>query len=290
MSLGMQRKFGAEKRGEEILKMDPRKVLLTSDKDHPLYDERAATAPPKWFVNGIRKTGWKSVPPIEIRYSGTDEAGAPIVHVVNGRQRVQAARIINEEDGLEGKDYILAKAVVWEGTDSEAADAVIRFNEGRVRDSLPVRIAKAKRRLDAGRDRVDVAEMFGVSLKTLDKWMTVNDMAPALAEAVMSEAVSLEVAIPLAKLPREAQGKALEELREEGKATGPRAKQAAVSKASRGQEKAPQKRSRKYAELEAKRTEALKTMKPGRFRDGYVAALAFAQGEEETTEDAAGGE
>ncbi len=288
MSKGSATKFGGAERGEEILRLPPEDFTLITDPGHCLYDfERANTPPPKWFIALIKSDG-KILEPIQVRHNGKDADGKAIIHVVNGRQRVQAARILNEENGWEGEDKMLVPFLEWRGNDDEAAEAVVSFNEGRVLNTIAGKIARCRLLLKRNPSIKRAARVFCVSQQTIKNWMKIDDMSAEVQKAVLKEGISLDVVLPLAKLPREEQGEALEKLRAAGPLTGPKGKKEAEKAGNRG--KAPerkQKRSLPYATLEAKRQELLKA--PGRrsrFEEGIIAALAFAQGDETALDEA----
>ncbi len=282
MSLAVAKKFGAKR--VEILEIDPDDVVLITDKDHCLYDfERADKTPPKAFLDLVRADG-RIKDPIHIRYNGKDDDGQPIVHVVDGRQRVQAARLMNEEGGHKrgAPERWVLPAMPWEGTDEEAAEAVVAFNEGRVLNSLGGKIARCRLLYQRNRSHARCAIVFNVTQSTIKKWLATDDLTDEVRKKVLDQEVSLEVALPLAKLPREKQAKALEEMIESGEASGKTGKAVAKAKAARGAPEKKRKQSLAYAEVERLRQALLKA--PGRktrLQEGMIAALAAVQGDKE---------
>lgn len=271
------RALGA-KRKDHLL-IDPDELVIVTDPAHELYDKRAFQPLDPAFKALIKKYHVKV--PVQIRYNGKDENGKPIAEVVDGRQRVRAAREINEEEGWTGDDKIMVPAVLWRGTQTEATASMVMLNEGRRNDDVLTKAENAKRLLNRGMTIEDVALVFTRSVATIERWMSLFDCSDEVRKAVEHEGMTVEAALKLANLPMAEQTKALADLREKGELVGQAAVAAAEEKATRGKPKKKQKRARPYKEIEAKRRALLKKWKnPTKYQQGIIDGICFALGDE----------
>lgn len=241
-------------------------VIVEEDPSHPLYDERAAQAPPESFVTSVMVNG--AITPIEVRRGGEDD-GVAINEVVDGRKRVQSARIATTRmrrfRELADKGASIARiakeldidvetAEIWreafEGRAWEAytvngvrvsGDAkrmrtmVVELNEQRVEDSVLVKAKKYQRLLENGipefRARIAAG---GISKGTAKNWIALLECSPHVQRAVETGKVGATVATKLSKLDHEEQPKALEEMIAAGATKGAAASNA-VKQAARGE-------------------------------------------------------
>lgn len=186
--------------------------LDTKDgKDHPLYDERIHLPVDQGLVNNIIQYGIRQN--IEVRKSGDE------LEVVDGRQRVRAAREANKRLKQEGSVPILVPTSIARGNDNFMFGVMISVNENRQNDPLLAKAEKAKRALDFGHSEDSVATMFGVTKKAIQSWMKLLDLHPDVLALVKSKKMSPSTAIKLADLPREEQVIKASEMVSSGEAT-----------------------------------------------------------------------
>jgi len=138
------------------------------------------------------------------------------LEVVDGRQRVKRALVINHLAGrraydgeltsvkkaiarLEGTDLgkrVIAEAgkgvkvlvTVFRGEENAAPRAEIAANELRHDDSLARKIKKAKRQAKAGFSPEEIAEDFGVSVASIKRWLSVDADKPKKVRGKASQA------------------------------------------------------------------------------------------------------
>ncbi len=294
MGSDMKDKIGAKGRGD-AWRFAPEDLVIVTDPKHPLFDERALKAPSPSFVKNIERFGIKT--PIQIRNNGKDDAGKPVIEVVDGRQRVMAARMVNEANGWTDDQKMLVPCVMWRGEDKDTALTMVFLNEARKDDDVWVKALKAKRLLDMGHDEESIAVTFSRNVATVKRWLALFDCSAEVQAAVQNEGMSIDAALKLAAegLTREKQTEALAAMREAGTLVGAAAVEEAEKQATKGKggkKKKKQMRSLKYKEIETKKQEILKQPKRSRYWEGVVAGLAFAQGEKATKafEDAPGGD
>lgn len=197
------------KRGT-VFYIDPEALVVIEDKDHPLYDPRIEMALKESFVLSIKARG--VIEPVVIRKNGA----AP--EVVDGRQRVRAAREANRRLKAEGATPISVPCVQWRGDDGEAFETAILLNEQREDDSPLAKAQKANALLKKGRTEKQIAdEVFGVTPATIKAWVGLLDLHPKVQAAVEEGTITATTAVgKLGKLSREDQIKALEELGSNG--------------------------------------------------------------------------
>ncbi len=148
--------------------------------------------------------------PVLVRVDG-EVKGKKIVEVVDGRQRVRAAREANRRLRREGKEPVQVSAIRKRGDDGELfgimASSFIR------QDESPVEQAKKMQRYVAyGKTEEGVAIIFGVSRSTVRQRLALLDAAPEVKRAVEAGKLSSVAAARLTKLPREQQAAELPEL------------------------------------------------------------------------------
>jgi ParB family chromosome partitioning protein len=105
----------------------------------PLYDERVAIDLDENFVRNIMVYGINS--PVLCR----DEAGRTVV--VDGRQRVRAAREANRRFNQAGEVQLKVPVIVVNGSDRRVQGIMISANEQRQDDTVLVKAKKAVRML-----------------------------------------------------------------------------------------------------------------------------------------------
>jgi len=224
----------------------PEDVLIITDPLHPLFDVRALWPFDESLVCDIMLAGVEE--PIIVMKDG----GRAVV--IDGRQRVIAAREANRRLAEQGKEIIRVKAVKRNGSMDELFGVSISTNEHRRDDAVTVRAEKCHKLLQMGRTVQEAAVRFGVSTETIKNWEKLVGLSAPVAKAVDAGEISTTAAIQLAGLDMEGQSAALDELRTAKKPTVEVAKQAAkkVAKAE-GDADVVLGRMRSKKEIEARR-------------------------------------
>jgi ParB family chromosome partitioning protein len=188
--------------------LPPEDLHLVTKEGDPLYDERVNMPLPESLIRSIQVRG--VIEPVVVRKDGER------VVVVDGRQRVRAAREANKRLEREGAETIRVPVILKKADDAEAASVMVLLNEIRFADSVITKAKKAKRLADLGRSEDELAEVFGVSKSTIANWMALLDLAPKAQAAVESGTVRVADAVrELARLPRDEQPAALLKLEAE---------------------------------------------------------------------------
>jgi ParB family chromosome partitioning protein len=183
--------------GGKSLPPDERGHLDTEvDESHELHDERVDMPLAEETIANIDAYG--VMVPILIAKVGDDG----LAYVVDGRQRVRAARVVNARRKKRGEPPIKVDAKVRRATgESSLLGAMVSTNEVRVGDDVPTKIAKAKRMLARGVSVEDTAVSFGCSLSTLQQWLHYDDHAiPQVKAAVDSGRLSQSAGATIARL------------------------------------------------------------------------------------------
>lgn len=142
---------------------DPDELVLITDKKHPLYDARVELPLKPEFVESIRTHGIGQA--VLIR-KDPDTGKA---FVVDGRQRVKAAREINK-DRTNG-DRIMVPCTVRRGDEADAYTMTTVLNVHRQDDEKRELMAKAQRLAQLGRSEGDIAVALGVSVATAKRYL-----------------------------------------------------------------------------------------------------------------------
>lgn len=191
-------------------KVAPEKVILvgidTEDRGHALYDERVELPLDEGLVLNVMAYGVLN--PVIVRKNS-----AGLVEVVDGRQRVRAAREANKRLKAAGHPTIRIPVVLKGGESRDMAAVMVSLNECRQQDSVVVRAQKAQRMLDMGRSEDEVAVMFGVSAQTIKLNLSLLSLEPELLSAVKGGKISASEALKVAGRGTEAQKRVAEEAR-----------------------------------------------------------------------------
>ena len=206
-------------------------LVLVSDPGQALYDERINLPVNEALVASIQAHG--VMQPVLVRRNGTK------YEVMDGRQRVKAVIEANKR----GKGVkIRVPVIIRQDEDNEAAGVMIATNELRTADTPVVKARKAKRAIAMGSSPEEIAQAFGISIPALKNLMSVLDCDKAVQAMFDKGLVPVSGAGRIARLPREEQAKAMEDLQATGGATKERvrAKVKAVTTAKRtGQAEVP---------------------------------------------------
>lgn len=192
------------------LSMDPSSLTIigvdTKDgKEHPLWDPRINLPVNQAMVNSIKLYG--IIEPV----IGQTDGDKTIV--VDGRQRVLHARLVNAQGGS------VKVPVVMRRGDNKTLFGIARTtNAIRVEDSPINNAHNAQRMLDMGASETECAIAFGVSEQTIKEWTTLLDLHPDVQSQVHSGELSQNAGLSLAELPQSEQPTILSEIRAAGQA------------------------------------------------------------------------
>jgi ParB family chromosome partitioning protein len=200
--------------------LEPERITLVTDPDHPLYDPRVLDDPDESMVRNIMVYG--VIEPVVIRNNGET------VEVIDGRGRVKAALEANRRLTAEGKQPIRVPAILRRGPDADMFGVLVSANECRREDNPLLKSVKAQRLIDMGKSVEEVAVAFGVRRQSVESWLSLGDVAQPVLDAVEAGDISATAAAQLSGLAREEQVKTFETMKAEGgKLTVDRAKKAA---------------------------------------------------------------
>lgn len=190
--------------------------------EHPLWDERVDIPVDVALAKNIKAYG--VMESVKVRKNGKYPPGHPlegedIIEVIEGRQRTRSCRLAAKMAANDGTVAPLLK-IEFQKTDEEGLFGImISANEQR-RDDLPsVKARKAARILAQGHPPAAVANMFGVTTTTVDRWTKFVELDKKVQSAVDQGKVSFTAATQLHGLSQEEQVTKLEELIAEGNTT-----------------------------------------------------------------------
>lgn len=209
MGSDSKKRYGAQGRGE-LLYFDPEVLVVVTDPSHTLWDERVKLPIDERLVTSIMSVG--IIEPIVFRRNGEDDKGQAIAEVVDGRQRVRAARIANQRLREIGADPVRVPAVLRLGGDSDLFGVTITANEIRQNDTPLVRAKKLGRYLAGGRTLEEAAVTFGTTTTTLKTLLALLDCHDAVQKAVEAGKIGITHAKMLSAFPREQQPAELDKL------------------------------------------------------------------------------
>ena len=212
------------KRRQSFL-LPPEDLVLITDKDHPLYDERVELPPDEKIVRNMMKYGVRVA--LKVRKDGES------IEVVDGRRRTINAREANRRLVEEGRDPLLVACEVSRGTDQDHADEMTMLNELRRGDDPITKARKIQRYLDSGRTVEEASMVWGVGEASIKNYLKMLDCAPAVQEAVAAGRLGFTAAQPLAKLPRAEQNAAVADLPPAAKNGKPKRKDTGKKKGKR---------------------------------------------------------
>lgn len=195
------------KRGT-VFHLEPERLTLVTDKNHPLYDPRVELPYDESMVLNIALHG--VLEPILIRKNGT------AIEVVAGRGRTKAALEVNRRLKAEGKPTLLIPAMLKGGTDADLFGILISENEIRHEDSMINKGEKARKLLNMGRSIQEIALTFGVSRQSVENWLNIQQLPEKIKTAVENKELSATAAIQLSDYSREEQVKRYEDIKQQG--------------------------------------------------------------------------
>ncbi len=163
-----------------------------TDKSHPLYDERLKLKlTPEWVEN-IKTRGVKEIPNVVLI------EGVPFV--VNGRQRIRAARVA----GLEG---VLCRVTKVDSLDMLRDMIALNVHQ---EDPVHIKIAKLQRLIANGGTVEEAATLFATRPATIKAWLQYDETAiPEVKKAVASGKIPQTTGADIARLKPDKQEAAL---------------------------------------------------------------------------------
>ncbi|KDD09938.1 ParB/RepB/Spo0J family partition protein [Bordetella bronchiseptica] len=190
-------------------------LVLVSDPDSPLYDERVHLPVDERLARNIDYQG--VLEPVAV--SKNPETGA--VEVVFGRQRVKAAMLANEWREARGEPPRQVPGIVYQGKRQNALDAIASENEARTADTPLGRAEKMRRHMALGRGEDQIAVIYNCTITTVRDTLALLDSPKAVQDAVEGGQITLTHAKALAKLAPDEQRAKVAELVEAGKDAKP---------------------------------------------------------------------
>ena len=178
--------------------------LDTDDREeHPLFDERVFLPVDDALLNNIIYYGIQQ--PVIVRR----EAGK--YYVVDGRQRVRAAREAVNRQRARGEHQVKVPIRAIQGKDDNTVRGImISTNELRKDDDVLSKAIKASRLLDQLGDINEVAIAFGRTPQQIRNWLKLAEADPAIHEAIKTGDINASSGIELSRYDREEQVEALE--------------------------------------------------------------------------------
>ena len=194
--------------GKEIQYLNPNDLFISgldteSDSSNdPLYDERIFLAENESLIRNVLTYGVQL--PILVREEDNR------LFVVDGRQRVRAARAAAQRQDDAGEVRLRVPVIMVHGDDKRVQGIMISTNENREDDGILAKAIKAARMLDMWGDLDGVCTAFGRGRGTLNLWLKLARAIPAVHNAINEGRLSASAGIEIAQLPRAEQDAALE--------------------------------------------------------------------------------
>jgi ParB family chromosome partitioning protein len=161
--------------------------------------------------------------------------------VVDGRQRVKAARIATEQEEKAGGMPILVPCMMRRGNPERLFGVAVSANEMRQDDTPLGRANKVLRLLEMGHTEDECATHFGVTTQTIAGWLKLAELDNEVQHAVDVGDISATAAVQLHGLESKEQRTTLKKLVSSGGAKRP-----TVNKARSAGKKAKQKPDQAY--------------------------------------------
>ena len=186
--------------GKEVLYINPEKLFISgidteSDASNdPLFDERIFLDTNENLVRNIMKYGVQM--PVLVRVDGQR------VFVVDGRQRVRAARIAAQRQDEAGEVRLKVPVIQVSGDDQRVQGIMISTNENRADDDVLVKALKASRLMDLWGDIDEICTAFGRTRMTINSWLKLAAAVPVVHDAIKAGKISSSIGIEIASLPR----------------------------------------------------------------------------------------
>lgn len=182
--------------------LDPKNIHIvglddTQGEDALLYDERISLEVDDNLVKNIKMYGIQS--PVICR----NDDGNFVV--VDGRQRVRAARRANEELSAGGEVTLKVPVITVMAEDRVVSGIMVSTNEIRRADAILTKARKAARLFNQGLSHEEVSVSFGCSIQTIRNYLRLVQADPAVHAAVEENKISASVGLELSLLGRDEQ-------------------------------------------------------------------------------------
>jgi ParB family chromosome partitioning protein len=217
-------KLHAAKGRTDTFLFDPETLVLVTDESSAVYDERVHIPTDEALVLNIMVNG--VLENILVRTNGQRD-GHSVVEVIDGRQRVKAAREANKRLAEAGKATIRVPANLKKGEPVDMAGIMISANEIRKADDQRIRARKLQRYINMGRTEEEAAVQFGVNVQTVKNLLSYLDLNPEVQRDIEKMGLPAStIGKELSKIPQEEQPAALAALVASGNIRGARGVQA----------------------------------------------------------------
>ena len=200
---------------------DPEDLVLVTDEKSSLYDERVNLPVDEALVLNIMfaPDGVPQGVLEPVNAARNTETGK--VEVIDGRQRVKAAREANKRLKKKGMEPVWMPAILKRVNAHTSMGMLISSNEHRQDDSPLGKAKKAARYISLGRDESEIATLFGVSIASVKNMLGLLDAPAAVRNAVEAGKISTSDGYKLSKLePEEAKAKVAELIEHAPRAPG----------------------------------------------------------------------
>lgn len=188
----------------DVLSIPPEALVIITDPNHPSYDERVHLPSPGWLVESIDEDG--VLQPIKI----AAKDGQYIV--LDGRQRVKAARIVNELRRARGEAPIKILCHPTRADDRAQTRIMVKMNEQRQDDDPLTRARKMNRLAVQGYSTDEIASHFAKSVAFVAQHLALLDCTPEIQKAVMLGEMPVTAAVRLGTLNHDQQKEAVASL------------------------------------------------------------------------------
>lgn len=172
--------------------------------EHPLWDVRAMWETSESLAKNIMVYG--VLDPVKVRQE------AEKIFVVDGRQRVKAARRAAEFQGGAGEHSVKVPIRFTIADNKRIAGVMVSSNEQRFENDILSRAQSAARLHDQLGDIDEVAIAFGKTKTTIKNWFSLLEADVRVHEAIKADKISASAAIELSRYPRDEQKVILDRL------------------------------------------------------------------------------
>lgn len=190
---------------------DPDDLVIVTDEKSPLYDDRVELPLDESLVLNIMFAPDGTPQGVLEPVNGMRNSETGKVEIIDGRQRVKAAREANKRLRKAGLEPVWVPCMLKRTNGHGAMGMLISSNEHRQDDSPLGKAKKAQRYMDLGRSEAEVATLFGISAASVKNMLSLLDAPAAVRNAVEAGKISTSDGYKLAKLePAEAKEKVAE--------------------------------------------------------------------------------
>lgn len=194
---------------KEVTYLNPNHIVIVgidtaATEEDTLYDERIDLDVDENLVKNIMVFGVQQ--PVLVRQENGE------VIVVDGRQRVRAARVANQRFTEAGEVQVKVPVIAVNGDDRRVTGIMISANEQRRDDDVLVRAFKAQRMFDLVGSKSEVALAFGRTSQTINSWFRLVSADSAIHDAIRSGEISASAGINIAGMEKAEQSAEVKKL------------------------------------------------------------------------------